>query len=93
MIMGGGERHRPSDRSGLVDELRLHIAPMLLGGGTPIFRPGTRQLYRQRESAPFEQRHPRHLRTGVGRKAVERSQGVEGGSTTSAQEWPLRARP
>jgi riboflavin biosynthesis pyrimidine reductase len=37
---------------GLIDELRLHLAPMLLGGGTPLFRAGTRQMYRQREVRP-----------------------------------------
>ena len=41
VIMGGG-----------VDELRLHLAPMLLGGGTPLFKPGTRQMYRQRDVRP-----------------------------------------
>src|SRR2546426_8088217 len=28
-----------------VDELRIHLAPMLLGGETPLFKPGTRQMY------------------------------------------------
>jgi dihydrofolate reductase len=35
-----------------VDELRLHPAPTLLGGGTPLFRAGTRQRYRQRDVRP-----------------------------------------
>jgi hypothetical protein len=35
-----------------VDELRLHLAPVLLGGGTPLFRAGTRQRYRQRDVRP-----------------------------------------
>jgi dihydrofolate reductase len=37
---------------GGVDELRLHLAPMVLGGGTPLFKPGTRQMYRQRDVRP-----------------------------------------
>ena len=49
VIMGGGDIIGQAIEEGLVDELRLHIAPMLLGGGTPMFRTGTRQLYRQGE--------------------------------------------
>jgi dihydrofolate reductase len=52
VIMGGGDIIGQALEAGLVDELRLHIAPMLLGGGTPLFRAGTRQLYRQREVRP-----------------------------------------
>ena len=52
VIMGGGDVIAQAIEGGLVDELHLHIAPMLLGGGTPLFRTGTRQLYRQREVRP-----------------------------------------
>jgi len=52
MIMGGGDVIGQALERGLVDELRLHLAPMLLGGGRPLFRAGTRQLYRQREVRP-----------------------------------------
>jgi dihydrofolate reductase len=52
VLMGGGDIIGQALEQGLVDELRLHLAPMLLGGGTPLFRPGTRQLYRQREVRP-----------------------------------------
>ncbi|GAA0586359.1 dihydrofolate reductase family protein [Paractinoplanes ferrugineus] len=37
VIMGGGETIRRAIDAGVVDELRLHIAPVLLGGGTPLF--------------------------------------------------------
>ena len=49
VIMGGGDVIGQALEQGLVDELRLHLAPMLLGGGTPLFKPGTRQMYRQRD--------------------------------------------
>jgi len=52
VIMGGGDVIGQAIDAGLVDELRLHIAPTLLGGGTPLFRAGTRQRYRQREVRP-----------------------------------------
>ncbi len=36
-IMGGADIGRQFLHSGLVDELSLHLAPVLLGGGTPMF--------------------------------------------------------
>jgi len=48
VIMGGGDIIGQALEQGLVDELRLHLAPMILGGGTPLFKPRTRQMYRQR---------------------------------------------
>jgi dihydrofolate reductase len=52
VIMGGGNVIGQALEQGLVDELRIHLAPMLLGGGTPLFKPGTRQMYRQRDIRP-----------------------------------------
>ena len=52
VIMGGGSVIGQAIEQGLVEELRLHLAPMLLGGGTPLFRAGTRQRYRQRDVRP-----------------------------------------
>jgi dihydrofolate reductase len=52
VIMGGGDVIGQAIEHGLVDELHLHLAPMLLGGGTPLFRAGTRQTYRQRDVRP-----------------------------------------
>jgi dihydrofolate reductase len=52
VIMGGGDLIGQALEQGLVDELRLHLAPMILGGGTPLFKPGTRQMYRQAEIRP-----------------------------------------
>jgi len=49
VIMGGGDIIGQALEQGLVDELRLHVAPMILGGGTPLFKPGTRQMYHLRD--------------------------------------------
>jgi dihydrofolate reductase len=37
VIMGGGEIIRGAIEAGVVDELRLHLSPVLLGSGTPLF--------------------------------------------------------
>jgi len=37
VIMGGGATVRSAIEAGVVDELRLHVSPMLLGAGTPLF--------------------------------------------------------
>jgi len=47
VIMGGGDLIGQAVEQGLIDELRLHLSPMVLGGGTPLFKSGARQLYRQ----------------------------------------------
>lgn len=52
VIMGGGDVIGQALEQGLVDELRLHLAPMVLGGGTPLFKKGTRQMYRQSDVRP-----------------------------------------
>ena len=36
-VMGGGDVVRQAVEAGLADELRIHLAPVLLGGGTPLF--------------------------------------------------------
>jgi dihydrofolate reductase len=52
VIMGGGDVIGQAIEQGLVEELHLHLAPILLGGGTPLFRAGTRQRYRQCDVFP-----------------------------------------
>ena len=52
VIMGGGDVIGQALERGIVDEFRLHLAPMVVGGGTPLFKPGTRRRYRQREVRP-----------------------------------------
>ena len=36
--MGGGDVVGQSIAEGLADELRLHLSPLVLGGGTPLFK-------------------------------------------------------
>lgn len=48
VIMGGGDVIGQAVELDLVDELHLHLAPMLLGGGTSLFKDGTEYTYRQR---------------------------------------------
>jgi dihydrofolate reductase len=40
VVMGGGELIRQVVEAGLADELSLHLSPVVLGGGTPLFGPG-----------------------------------------------------
>jgi dihydrofolate reductase len=62
VIMGGGDVIGQALERGIVDEFRVHLAPIVVGGGTPLFRAGTRQRYRQRDVRPVEQRSPHRLR-------------------------------
>jgi dihydrofolate reductase len=52
VVMGGGDVIGQTVEAGLADELHLHLAPMVLGDGTPMFKPGTRRHYRQRAVTP-----------------------------------------
>jgi dihydrofolate reductase len=52
VIMGGGEVIRDSLAEGLADELVIHLAPMVLGGGTPLFADGVPVQLRQVEVRP-----------------------------------------
>jgi dihydrofolate reductase len=52
VIMGGGDVVGQAIEQGIVDELHVHLAPMVMGGGTPLFRAGTRRHYRQRTVRP-----------------------------------------
>jgi dihydrofolate reductase len=47
VIMGGAETVRTAIDAGVVDELRLHFSPILLGGGTPLFSGATPRSLRQ----------------------------------------------
>jgi dihydrofolate reductase len=41
VVMGGAQTIRGALDAGVVDELRLHLSPVILGAGTPLFAPGT----------------------------------------------------
>ena len=47
-VMGGGDVIRQCLDAGLVDELRLHLAPIVLGAGTPLFHGASRRELVQR---------------------------------------------
>lgn len=47
VVMGGAAVIRGALEQGLLDELRLHLAPVLLGGGTPLFTGGPPRVLRQ----------------------------------------------
>jgi dihydrofolate reductase len=47
VLMGGGALIAGAIATGLVDVLSLHLAPVLLGGGTPLFPAGMRRDLRQ----------------------------------------------
>jgi dihydrofolate reductase len=41
VVLGGAETIRGALGCGVLEELRLHLSPVLLGGGTPLFPAGT----------------------------------------------------
>lgn len=51
-VMGGGAIIRQSLDAGLVDELVLHLSPVVLGAGTPLFVGAARRELVQREVRP-----------------------------------------
>ncbi|NVI86684.1 dihydrofolate reductase family protein [Actinomadura sp. BRA 177] len=52
VLMGGGATIGSAIGAGLVDVLALHLAPVLLGAGTPLFTGGTRRTLVQRSVTP-----------------------------------------
>jgi dihydrofolate reductase len=52
IVMGGGEIIRQSVDAGLVDELVLHLSPVVLGAGTPLFVDASRRELVQRVVRP-----------------------------------------
>jgi dihydrofolate reductase len=50
VLMGGGELIASALDAGLVESLQLHIAPVVLGGGTPLFHGGAPREFVQRSA-------------------------------------------
>jgi dihydrofolate reductase len=48
VVMGGADVVRQAVDAGLVDELSIHLAPVLLGGGTPLFPAATHRTLLQK---------------------------------------------
>lgn len=49
VIMGGGTIVRGCLDAGLVDQLRLHLSPIVLGAGTPLWSGASRRILIQRD--------------------------------------------
>jgi len=47
-VMGGADVVRQAVDDGLADELTIHLAPVLLGGGTPLFPAATHRTLMQK---------------------------------------------
>jgi dihydrofolate reductase len=63
-IMGGAGLIRQALAAGLVDELFLHLAPVLLGGGTRLFD-GSGEVVNLERTEVIETRYATHLRYRV----------------------------
>ena len=48
VVMGGGDVINQSVNEGLIDELIIHLSPIILGGGTPLFDRSSRREFEQR---------------------------------------------
>jgi dihydrofolate reductase len=49
VVMGGGDVVRQCVDEGVADQLVIHLSPVVLGAGTPLFAGASRRVLRQRE--------------------------------------------
>ncbi|GAA2063474.1 dihydrofolate reductase family protein [Catenulispora yoronensis] len=68
-VMGGAATARAALAAGLLDELRLHHAPVVLGAGTPLFVPGTLERIELEELERTDGAGVVHVRYRVAGKA------------------------
>jgi len=52
-IFGSADLASHLGAAGLIDEYRIGICPVLLGGGTPLFKPGATQKLRLRDAKAY----------------------------------------
>ena len=66
VVMGGADLGRQYLRAGLVDEVQIHLVPVVLGGGTPMFHDVGRLDLTTLEAVRSE--HATHLRYRIERR-------------------------
>jgi dihydrofolate reductase len=54
LVFGSADLCDSLTRAGLIDEYRLGLNPVVLGQGTPLFKPGTDQAMRLLEARPLQ---------------------------------------
>ena len=65
VVMGGGDIVCQAVDEGLVDELRIHLSPIVVGDGAPLFRGLRPRQFRQVDARVLAVRGPRDLRVGA----------------------------
>lgn len=65
LLGGGGDLARQFVRAGLVDELRIHLVHLLLGGGTQLFEPNGADIRELKLTRLVEDDGVTHLRFAV----------------------------
>jgi dihydrofolate reductase len=89
MVNGGADIDRQYLNAGLIDEIRLHLVPIILGGGTPLFtgvRPGLRLVPSQATNSPLAT----HLTYQVDHPASRLSRRGLAGAPGSRARWRRR---